>query len=78
MFSTGLTKLNSGKIVCVTEDYHVIEIDLTVDAAGLFLDLKPRKLMLPASPTMLCRGITSCFPFDGTAFFVIERFAHAS
>lgn len=74
IFLIGLTKLNTGKIVCTTEDYQINEVDLTIDENGVFQGLNLRKIGIPASPTMLCRGIATCYPYDGTAFFVLERY----
>nr|CAG4646136.1 EOG090X03KG [Macrothrix elegans] len=69
---TGITKLIDGKILCCTEDFQIYEIDLSSNKSGTFKGLQYRKLQLPIIPTMLCRGIGTCYPNNGRSFVVLE------
>lgn len=60
-------------MVCVTEDYLINEIDLTINHEGVFEGLKARKLGISTNPNMLCRGITTVWGGDNTTLIAIER-----
>lgn len=71
--SSGMRKLAGGNIICVTEDYLVNEIDLTINTQGVFSGLKITQLMIPSNPIMLCRGMATCWSGDDSTLFMLER-----
>ena len=68
-----MSKLAGGNIICVTEDYLIKEIDLTINPEGVFSGFKVSPLIIPSNPVMLCRGIATACCGDSSTLFVLER-----
>jgi hypothetical protein len=71
---SGLSRLAGGNILCVTEDYFLNEIDLTIKTEGVFKGLEVTQVTTPSNPVMLCRGIATSWSGDCSTLFVLERY----
>ncbi len=69
------------RILCISEDYQLNEVDLTVDDQGIFTiedQLPVVPVFLPSSPAMLSRGIAGSPDGNKKTLFVLERYVLSS